>query len=865
MNLSIFTLASCMLTVKCWLRPWLGASLPRQGASRRFLRKNSSFAISGKLSTAGQAHEVKFSRIRKTGEADTTRKDIVILNKSLEQQRQSRHDVHNVAPGKKLPKLALEGRKKKTLHKPHGVQNWRERIATFEQLDYESDVYSPISPNRGRRLIAYQCFRFETRLWHELLVFRRRVYGNEGAKKIWWKFRGVPELETIDIYSVEALWKGFVELGLEDLKILRGLIDYVATIYAVRGSVPPDDQSFYVTVMSRVLKQDPGAAIQVHKCLEFLRFSRDQLVDLAEDLGHYEAGTQVLQFLSKDVVSFDKIYDIILPRLCKRGLYEAAYLWHVFLIQRSDLPSSQDTTLPLIEFLRASRGENAAGKLKSEMVEKMTEGGVPAHKPSHGPNGVLQVQQKVKIQPLTEVLDTKNRALGKKFSDRFCARLFATKFFAIESVINGLQMAQVEAIGPFSIREVLLRIKRDERCDAKLALQYLDLLSAAEISIGTSTFCRMIVKVAQEGNSRLLYDIATCDQHPDVFDDCQLQESLLTQYQRNGDTRQANRTLAVLTFHEWGNPVPTMRMNVLLRAAFTREDDEETHALLATMIDQKCPVTRETRSHMFQRMVSNDQSPKSMAPRIYKLVVNVWKRLLTCGNDIDAGEWLQPLRLLGGIGKLEEYQELALWLVQWYSSSESRTSQTNTALSLIGQQYQPITKGKDSYHVLFPNTTAHAVIAWGFQSASIRKTQNPEGRTFKERVRSLAEHQSLWGLRFLVILRDLGVPVSTLTVSYACRMRLMRIFGPGKANWGPNVMAQKRCVAGMEEYVLAMEQIWGRDLFFRKLSVEQFCEELRNSAAHMWEDVQDRRLEKNKARAEGSGSQMSSSSIDTMN
>ena len=810
---------SCMLLSACWLRPWPEPSFVQLNISVISIRAYSRFLAGAKNDTVHLDHRVKAhgKKIRANNSRNSTDNPARI-------KRRHEERTHSYA-GNGLVEIT-KSNATKTPYQLYNAHNWRQRIVTFEQLDFESDLDSSDPLCKGRRLVDNHSFRGNRGLWQELFFFRLRIYGHTGAKVIWKRFWESPEMKTREIYHRKKLWIAFLELGLKDPEVFEQLIGYVAEIHTALGLVPPEPPNFYCTVMGHILKEDHEAATRIHKRLEFLHPSRDELISLAISLGDFEPGTRALQLLTKDVTSFGNVYSCVVPALCERGYYKAARLWHHFLVERKDLPLSQAVVMPLVEHLRAEHGEDEAQKIIDEMVKAEI---TIMQAPSRATNEAQLEQRQSRSPRLMEFVEPRYPTV-KRFSDQFCAKLFATKFFGIKSIINGLHIAQVEAIGPLSVREILLRTTKDERCDARLTLRYLELLSAAGISIGTSTFCQLILKVAQSGDSRLLYDIAVCDQHPDVFDDWQLQESLLAQYQRMGDVRQANRTLAIRTFHEWGKKAPISRMNVLLRSATIREDDEGMRALLAEMSDQGCPATKKTRLFMLERMVLCSK------PTILAItnLVNIWKRLLISGDAIDIEEWRKPLTILGKLGELDYYENLALWLAKWYVDKTFRDSQMSTCNSLPGRPNYPLSPSQEVYQLLFSDANPYTILALGFFRARSDGTKHLIGRTFEQRVTNLVEHQSLWGLRFLTKLRDSRVPVSARRIQRACGLCLMDLFGPGRPISRFRARARKNIVAGLPEYVLAMERVWGRDLFSRKASVEEFCRDLILQAEVRW-------------------------------
>jgi hypothetical protein len=74
----------------------------------------------------------------------------------------------------------------------------------------------------------------------------------------------------------------------------------------------------------------------------------------------------------------------------------------------------------------------------------------------------------------------------------------------------------------------------------------MDQLKEYGISLGTSTFSKLVRKFALENKVDLLSDLLSSDQHPGALEDLNLQESLLASYHEARDWRQLTGPLQPL-------------------------------------------------------------------------------------------------------------------------------------------------------------------------------------------------------------------------------------------------------------------------------------------------------------------------------
>ena len=702
------------------------------------------------------------------------------------------------------PNVESEGknliRQTRRLDKP----DWRNRLVTFEQYQYESDLGNAISNSTTPRLVDTPGYGTDFELWLELARFRQRQHGLEGLVAIWKEIsrRGL-QLPCHGPIAYE-LWNSLLQLGFEFREILKEIEVYAKKQQESSGIYWPET---YFTIVRHHLKTKPQYAYQAHAHLhEHSPPSRKQLKEIFRDIATNDATLGYFRPIYIEL-GIRGMYDTIVPHLCTLGNYTAALKWHKILLREHDLPSNASVSQPLLHYM-ALYG-------KKEHLVKITKGMVNA--------GVsFPEQHRYNSSPFIS-RELMNRQLGetygvapKIFSDDFCARLFATKMFTVDIVISGLRVLGVEAIGPLSLRELGSR----ESSKPSAICGRIDQLKDAGISMGSSTFSTLIRRLALEDKRTLLNNVLTCDLHPDTFDDRNLQESLLVSYQQAGDKRQIERTLAILTMNSPNSSLATEHWNLLLRAYLTLRDLKGIQRTLGAIRELHLMITPRTSSYVRVCMLS--RRPVGKLPYStddIPLVINIWREVLHSGGVVPPTAWREILKRLGMSGQLKEFEALSLWLANWYSGSASRVSRFNLASAKMRQKGMStalVPVGLSPRHplnplrVLFPRVMQQAIISWGFQHG------------FHDRIprdhlasRPTGKQSWTWGMRLLQKLRQRGVLIESPAVAKICRQRLISLFGPGLSNRKRNRRVQQVNTKHLGHYLDQIRGIWGADLLSR--------------------------------------------------
>lgn len=699
---------------------------------------------------------------------------------------------------------------------------WRQRLQTFEQLDFESDLSTPSSTSTSVRLVDYDFLQQNIELWEILFTFRQRVYGVEGAASIWSRLSSLNYTNFPQIHTSETLMKGFIEMASHKKALLYDLCQFLYKTYRLTGIAPPKEFNVYGSVMLNVLRTSLNEIQTYHSLLEHLPPTKEQLCDLIiKSSGIFNSVPdstmlQTFQELCFELPSCVDMYDLLIPALCNDGSYDSAMAWHKALIKHKDLPTSALSVEALVAHLRIA-GQNDAVQ---NMIRK-----IGHHlKPTKATPVVLEETEKGGFLDLVSELEKKsplNSVSSPVITDDFCARLLATRFFGIPTIVNGLSMLNVKEVGPQSVREILLRVIDNEKCDISLAKEYLLLLEKAAISIGNSTFCRLVRKLIADENAEMLYDVAVCDQHPDELDNWKLQEKFLAQFQASGDVRNFDRTLTVLLFEQSDTAYDTKYMNYLTRVALSKGDYNLLMHLLEQMRVRQLPVLHETRTWMFATMMPERLTvpgKRRGVPHHTRTdrFISALKYIMLGGTRVTPYEWEDPIRTLLISGRLAEYEDLLCYILKFHSDESFRNSQMVNLHPLKGTE--KVTYKVSHWTNLLKYSRIAEIFAFGWYHTSRRYNTIPvSGITMEERASKIAKHPTFWSLRLLVRLRELGYPIERAVVAEFCKRRLWTFFSLGHRERKRNRFAARCKVGNVNDYILAMEKIWGRDLFLSTL------------------------------------------------
>ena len=690
--------------------------------------------------------------------------------------------------------------------------SWRDHLVTIEHYQYESDIEAPAF--QGPRLVDDPSHTSDWQLWLELILFRKRHHGAEGiialCKEVFRKGLRLPTQGGV----ANQLWGLLMRAGFYDSRFLEEILTYAMHL---KHSTTGSWSGLYYGFVSIALKTDPDSAYDWHLKLKN---------DFPPSLGDYKRIFKLsldwgscthFRVLYKDT-PMTGMYRTVIWLLCQSQRYPEAFEWHDILYGARDFPARFTDIKPLLDHL-AYTGD--AIRLE-RIVRELAETEIPTLNQTE--NFIRRREKTFSREIINRQLAEVHGVSPKHLSDSFCARLFATRMFSVETVISGLMMMATESIGPLSLREIAVR----DNCDPGAICSHIDGLRNAGISLGDSVFCTIVRRMALENRREILKSIVDCDLHPDEFADSDLQGRLLAQYFEKYEMLEIERTLAILTVNCLTEDLQKVRMNLILRCQVTLGRTEKVLAILGEMKQIGIPVSAKSSRHMRVLWLSNRQVGRGAGEtqELTILIQASWMTMQT-GGFVPIIAWREILRRLGMAGRLLEFENLALWLVDWYSSPAKAAFPER--ILLAGHGTHPLIEGHASrrgpphpLNTLFTIAALHAIVAWGFQHIFSRPRVITEFRRVREAEDPPSFHSILWfrwkwGLLLLYKLRKRGVPIQKREVARICRHRLNTLFGEGNSNRKINRRARSaRSVLTLYSesmYIREMKAIWGRDLF----------------------------------------------------
>ncbi|KAL8992600.1 MAG: hypothetical protein Q9169_006977 [Polycauliona sp. 2 TL-2023] len=702
------------------------------------------------------------------------------------------------------PSVPASNEADETVNKPRW-RSQRRRSLRKEPETVDKQPQSPSSIHRERviwRLLDETKAPDDSYLWLELAQTRRRVYGITGLRLVWKSMleRGC-KLPTAGP-AANGLWHCFLELGFEDPDVLEAIFLYARRLKEDHGRVWP---KLYAAAVGHYLQHQPDRAWLCHLRLhKHFSPSNRQLRDLFMISPTKEKPRRIFLGMH-ECFSYARIYDVAIPELCTQGLYATAVTWHKKLIGRGDLPTNAKATEPVLRYLAAT-GQN--GRVM-EYARLMVAAGV-SFIPYDTKGFIVSPGMPHKLLQMAE--DVKNNSPNNGYSDDFCARLMATRFFSIETIIKTLGFLGIREIGPLALRAMATRELGHSPYD-RVVEQRLDQLTDAGMSTGDSTFSILLRKFIAEGRSHVLASIVSCDLHTDTFDDHNLQESLLTFYHETSDTTAFERTMAILLVRVPEGLILARRWNLILRSYVCRQKLGAVKSTIERMQNLQVQIEPRSVTHMSQKLLSPRQISRGPAEtEEVDLLIRIWQDVLRSGGLVPPWIWTEIFRRLGMSGSLVMFERLALWLAAWYSSPTYRTSLSCLLTQNKGDS-EPLHPGMTidmnpnnpmhPLHIIFPPKLQQAIIAWGFQ------------HTFPGLAKSVTHGRRpdwTWGLALLRKLHDSKVYIRQQTVSKAFKLRLIGLFGPGQSKRKINRLARRRNREGLVGYIGRSREVWGADL-----------------------------------------------------
>ena len=624
------------------------------------------------------------------------------------------------------------------------------------------------------RLINRKPYSQDPELWCVLLDFQRLRFGWQAVRKFWhfMKYRAGTLDEFFQGPSSDYLWSTLISAGLKHHGFLMELCKYEIKMGAKRPSL-------YVDVVGSLLANNLYSA--AHRFSHMLQPSHPVTSDDAYELFMQACDSSDEHALENfcniyRTIEKIRIYSRAVSYLCSRERFLDAWIMHKFLLSRGDLPSDFESIKPMISYIasKGNRFEEFLQDLKNYHIAYEAQARqVQEHEKS--------IQYGIASGNLNIV---SSRTLGvqpSSLSDKFVARAFATRAFSFDFILQGLRLLGLREIGPLAFREISVSAATPAEVRRRL-----DLLKELGVDSGSSMYARVVISMATQGRATLLSDVLASDQHPDVFEDLDLQEKLLAQYYRDSDWRQVDRTLAILRvanqefLHNARLSAEETSFNVLLRSALRAGDWPGATKIMAKVERQGCRLTTRTLRCMHDTILPRREPAQRLKYQQcfddVGFLLSLWQSAATAGTQIPPAFWSEPVRRLGMLRRWNDLERLLFWLAKTYSSKPG------TSDDAVSMSKRSNVRGEQrSLRRIFSPSLQRAVVAWAFLSPKRRRKLSgaPLRLDIEERPSDGTYVDCTRGVKVLRMLQDhYGVPIDVQTIRMACFWSLRKRFAP---------------------------------------------------------------------------------------
>ena len=702
--------------------------------------------------------------------------------------------------------------------------------------------------------------------WSDQLQQKFRLHGHVGIAEAWQNLKD----QKLDLPMVgskaHSVWSTLVI----NLNLWGELFAYAVDLRKTTGRIYED---FYRLILGRILRTGGRRAVRWHK-----RFANKYVIpshglrDLVSDALSSPDALRAfgLIYIRSDKASHG-IYDTLITALLERQWYEEARRWNRILIEHDDKPSKAWNTWPIPKHLEKTTEVAGTRSVATDSFSVFSD--IPNPTPSGATGGRYSRATRSALPfDRADISIALGKHLGvgpKEMSDEFCARIFATKAFSLDTIIKGLSLITTTRIGPLAFREMAIRAGRPEEI-----LKKVETLRSAGIALIPCTFSKAIVKLASQNREELLDGLLLSDQHPEVLEDAELQTKILSECIDSGDWQSAHRTLALLTlFHEKPR---AKAWNLLLQHYAKRRDFLNILRTSCDMMDNRIGIKSRTLDVIWTNCISRrrrgHRSPAEPRGSLKALefVTDLWFRVFDSGTYIHPTRWREILKRYGMEGRFDDLRNLCLKLVDRYSNRRptaglSRLAQLKSQSKKVVNQPPPagLLSGRHNpFGELFRPALLSAIVIWGFKKgfqtitdlhrASVQRKAKPGskldgGHCFNpfwkgtqsfgpigEHIRPVffpnssvlpsaylklpsPDQSFVCGLLLVQELAKRGVFVKVAPVRKAVKDRLWQLYSWNKSTVLANQAAFIANPYKLEDMVWAIEQAWNGPTLFPEL------------------------------------------------
>jgi hypothetical protein len=664
--------------------------------------------------------------------------------------------------------------------------------------------------------------------WCRILEYRQRIDGLAGVLDVWdgMQKRGIDL--PVDGNVADALWTTFLHAAIVQVPEdphRRLLSELFAHAVDLKVSGKGHYRAFHNILVGRFLRVVPGGARKrsrfIHPDAEYLWHQHSCEKGLCEP--------QSLPFLVMDCLKSPRpsaafrrwqklyfhdqeyygseknaMYDLCMPLvLLHADNPEIVIKWHQFFVSHNDIPSPDLASNRSVKYLQTADlpvkvGDHPRRSTLIELTSILTEergDGRPSTSPF------------LSRAAMSGLVGDVHGIKPKAISDKFCARMFATQAFSLETSIRGLALLGTESLGPVALRELAIRANTLETLKAKLA----DVREAG-IIIATSTYAHILETLIATSAVDLFKALLASDQHPENYDDQPTQETLLANFLQAEDWPSAHLTLIGISQNDHAKAARAW--NRLLQHYMKLNDYKETVRIFDHLCSEQMLVTSRSLNFMMSdllpvRAPSKKPNMATNGPAVgfapLNFVVNAHMYAASLGQVLMADRWIELLKRYGMTGNIIGVERLASWLATRYPKQAKRTTYFRNGM------IPNFEDDKTRLAMIFNPTMLRAMVIWGFRYEGVRDKLRPPTASSS----ILIDETPPWtrGIVLLSRLKEMGVQVKTADVRRAVRGILWTIFGPAVSKRRINLRLLGLNELTIMQYVKDANEAWDEPLF----------------------------------------------------
>ena len=686
----------------------------------------------------------------------------------------------------------------------------------------------PPDPQHGMGPMRQDIHWRNPKLWCLLLDLEKARFGDDGVKRVW--HQGIKErysktLSHFESSAVDHLWSEFISTGTRDYKFLRDVCKYEIRLGAPRPS-------FYVDVVGGLLASEhPMGARPFSLLLQRAHPMKSEDLQPLFIKACSSKGTEALKYFCQvcSAVPTVNLYARVIPYLCSQDRFPEAWAMHSYLIGRGDVPLNFGAVEGLVANIAADDLDLKSFLQGLKDVQLWYE---------NQARSTYALERSLRRGVSSENLNlVRSKTFGfrpKKLSDEFVARAFATTTFSFDVILHGLQFLGLSNIGPLALQQIALNAGNHSVLSECLAK-----IESLGIDLGGSTYSRVIKKLVAQNKTTMLSDVIHSDQHPDVFEDFELQEKLLAQYYGVGDWRQVDRTLAVLCVRgakssetvQVENNLREQELcaNLLLRSALAVRDQPGISKIMARMRVQGWRLSRHTLKIIFSAVL-----PKSQANwRTHKsgqfddlaFLISLWQAAMASDTHIPSTFWQAPIRRLGMMGRWTDLEKVLFWLASKYAMRRPGADVLTAPDAPLSIHPTPshvrqlsLTELGSPISRIFTPYLQRAIVEWSFLAFPLLPDHRSSPIKLRVGITVPGKNRLSWarGVEILRLLRDkYGVPIQASNIRTACMNRLRLLFRHGQSPKGLiNESIRENNKVSLGKYLELLEKAWGEPISF---------------------------------------------------